>query len=63
MNLPGGGRSRDFVKFRKKFHASRTLDAPVRVLQFTLPGSRSGTLRLLLLFEIIENQNSYFVIQ
>jgi hypothetical protein len=37
-----------FRKFsRKKIHASRARVAAARVWQFTLPGSRSGTLPLL----------------
>ena len=50
-----------FRKFSKKIHASRARGAAARVWQFTLPGSRSRTLRLLELSQIIENQNSDFV--
>ena len=35
---PCGGCARDFVNFRKKFHASRALGAVARVRQFTHPG-------------------------
>jgi hypothetical protein len=58
---PPGGRARDFVNFRRKNHASRARSATARVWQFTLPGSRSGMLRLVVLSHAIENQNSDFV--
>jgi hypothetical protein len=58
---PRGGCAWDFVNFRKKIHASRARGAAARVCQFTLPGSRSGTLPPLILGRIIENQKSDFV--
>jgi hypothetical protein len=41
---PRGARARDFVNFRVENHELRARGAPARVWQFTLPGSRLGTL-------------------
>ena len=41
---PHGGCARDFVNFRGEKYASRARDAAARARQFTLPGSKSGTL-------------------
>jgi hypothetical protein len=58
---PRGDRARDFVNFRKKNYASRARGLLARDWQFTLPGSRSRTLRPLVLSHAIEKQNSDFV--